>query len=163
MDKRQRPHEAGAQTSGAIQFTKFPVFQKPLPLKIGIREDLVAIGYEPEAVQRFLRRWCSQPEYQAALVSGGSRYDLDGQVCGAIPPEHREIARAQLEAKLTKDKQKSGKTRKPKAWDGLKTPKALPVTKTKSIPSAGKQAALERLQKAVAGTRPTLSLKGGRS
>lgn len=57
----------------------------PLPLKIGIFEDLAAVIGEDQA-RSFLRLWTSRHEYRARLAQGGARYDLNGEPAGEITP-----------------------------------------------------------------------------
>jgi sRNA-binding protein len=69
------------------------------PLKCGIANDLITRGVLLPHECRALGWYTRRRQYQAALAAGGPRYDLDGNVAGAVTPEHAEAAKAAL-AKL---------------------------------------------------------------
>ena len=79
--ERKRRNEVWQRVKAA-----FPVFRdpdNPVPLKIGIREDLAAdIGAED--ARRILAIWCRRAEYQATLIAGAPRYDLTGVPVGEV-------------------------------------------------------------------------------
>lgn len=148
MDQRHKsPHEAGSgnaagvANSGAIiaknsrckeanallaVWSKtYPAFADYKPLAIGIRDRLIAAhpNIDRDIICLALRFRVKARRYLQALSEGEARHNLDGSVAGEVTAEHRGIAKAQLEAKLAKDRQKSGKPRKrAKAWDSLKPP-----------------------------------------
>jgi hypothetical protein len=79
--ERQRRNEVWQTVKAA-----FPVFRhpdNPVPLKIGIREDLAA-GIGAKDARRILAMWCRRAEYQAALIAGAPRYDLTGVPVGEV-------------------------------------------------------------------------------
>lgn len=69
------------------------------PLAIGIDRDLVAqlSEYPRWAVKQALIRWLRthQVRYWQALIQGGPRYDLEGQVRGAVTREQQAQAKQQ--------------------------------------------------------------------
>jgi sRNA-binding protein len=69
------------------------------PLAIGIDKALFATGIlKPWEVRLVLRAYTRRRMYQAALVAGGPRYDLDGTPCGKISAEDQACAAASLAA-----------------------------------------------------------------
>ncbi len=82
---------------------RFPAcfnFTTPQPLKIGIRDDLLALpdGFERPAVKRFLTRYCNRPRYRRCLKAGAVRVDLQGQPAGLVTVEEAEAARTAVAA-----------------------------------------------------------------
>ena len=61
---------------------KYPhLFLIPVPLKVGIRADLLAApdrAFSSASLASFLHKWVSSPEYAAALGRAKCRYDLSG-------------------------------------------------------------------------------------
>ena len=66
----------------------------PVPLKIGIREDILSfaadIAVSKNQTRKALRIWTRRSEYQAQLIAGSPRYGLTGQPEG--PPVSEEQA-----------------------------------------------------------------------
>ncbi len=56
----------------------------PKPLKIGIRQDLIDAGHEPQAVHLALCRYTRLRAYQRTLIAGAVRVDLQGQPAGEV-------------------------------------------------------------------------------
>jgi sRNA-binding protein len=73
------------------------------PLKVGVREDLITLDLLPETeVKIALRAYTQRLQYQKCLAAGGSRFDLNGEPCGAVTSEQAACAAgmvARLEAK----------------------------------------------------------------
>lgn len=73
------------------------------PLAIGITRDVLALtaGEAPRCVLKaFMSRWTSATGYLRALAADGAfRVDLAGHAVGEVSAEHREHARARLEAR----------------------------------------------------------------
>lgn len=71
----------------------------PLPLKVGIRDDLAARypQADTEALGRWLSRWTGTEQYLAQVAASSSRYDLDGAPCGEIAEKDAAQARERLE------------------------------------------------------------------
>ncbi len=65
--------------------------EAPLPLKIGIHRDLVALGIPAAAVRDALQWWAGQPAYRRAVAAGGSRYGLDGAEAGVVTEDQQRI------------------------------------------------------------------------
>jgi sRNA-binding protein len=65
------------------------------PLKIGIRDDLIATGLlTPSECKAALRLYIVRLQYQKALAAGGPRVDLDGIVVGEVASDQAEHAGA---------------------------------------------------------------------
>ena len=78
-----------------------PAFAKRLPLKLGVHQDLIALGLSKQAVRRFLRFWCARRDYLKALARGRPRYDLQGylRACQGQLKDHKEAALEVLHTK----------------------------------------------------------------
>jgi ProP effector len=79
-----------------ILLERFPACFKPFlevkaPLKIGIRQDLVAAApdLDPYAIRLAVRDYCYGRTYhQAAMVAGAQRIGVHGEPAGEVKPEH---------------------------------------------------------------------------
>lgn len=66
------------------------------PLKIGITTDLIARGVTGEdgqplshkRIERAVRDYCLGTKYDAALIAGATRIDLDGHPAGSVSASH---------------------------------------------------------------------------
>jgi ProP effector len=67
------------------------------PLKIGIREDMVAAGFEPRVASRFLYKWTHAPRYLRTLIVGAERIDLNGEPAGTVAEDEATFARERVE------------------------------------------------------------------
>jgi sRNA-binding protein len=134
---------------GALQscVARLSAFARCLPLKIGIHQDLIALGHSKNAVRRYLGWWTKRREYLHALARGGYRYDLAGKLSGTITAEHIADAKQRLQGK-----------KKRKVWEDLKTPKLSMLAKALPKEHSGKDVALEQLNLSTL-ARPKLSLK----
>ena len=78
--------------------------QPPVPLKIGIRNDIAAALGEsvtPVALTAALNRWCRSLAYLKAIAQVGAvRVDLQGQPAGSVTPEEAALARNERMAKF---------------------------------------------------------------
>ena len=81
-----------------------PCFRgKPRPLKIGIFADLVALGYEPEAVRAKLALWTRQPAYLEVCLCYAPRIDVYGSLSGVVTyAQSRHAAGCLLVIKVAK-------------------------------------------------------------
>ena len=74
----------------------------PKPLKIGLGEELIALaGVHPALadlsrtpLRRALKVYTGAPACRKAVARGGPRYDLAGQLAGAVTPEQPADARS---------------------------------------------------------------------
>jgi ProP effector len=69
------------------------------PLKIGIREDIVA--YDVISSRKLglaLRTYCRNPVYLQSIKVGAKRIDLDGNVTSIVTADEEQIARERLRA-----------------------------------------------------------------
>lgn len=73
----------------------------PRPLKIGIREDLIAAGHKRKRIYRALWKYCSLQRYLKATQVGTPRIDLQGQPVGVVTAEEEAIAKAKLSGTWT--------------------------------------------------------------
>ena len=71
-------------------------WQQPHPLKVGIREDLVAEGHPPKAIRRALGAYCSRVKYLKALRAATPRIDLHGQPSGTVTEADEAVAQAKF-------------------------------------------------------------------
>ncbi|WP_440867874.1 ProQ/FINO family protein [Symbiopectobacterium purcellii] len=75
----------------------------PKPLKIGIADDILGdikareLDLSRSKVSAALMFYTQNPAYQEAVLSGGSRFNLNGQPSGEITPEQQTHASGQLE------------------------------------------------------------------
>jgi sRNA-binding protein len=60
--------------------------RQKVPLKLGIAKDILARSPEldPDAIDLMLARYIGGPKYQAALIEGAPRRDLDGLIAGHV-------------------------------------------------------------------------------
>jgi hypothetical protein len=71
-------------------------WKQPRPLKIGIREDLLAAGHDQKKLHRALAKYCSYWRYLKATQTGTPRIDLQGQPVGAVTEAEEAMAKAKL-------------------------------------------------------------------
>jgi sRNA-binding protein len=99
----ERERAARRNALGALLAETFPqVFAAPVPLVIGIREEiasLVSPEYSLEEVDRFLRYWTLRDNYLRSLALGESRLHLDGSISGRPSRMERRLAATQLQKK----------------------------------------------------------------
>ena len=68
-----------------------------LPLKIGIREDIVAYDVFPSRqLSLALRTYCGNPVYLQSIKVGAKRIDLDGNATSIVTADEEKIARERL-------------------------------------------------------------------
>jgi sRNA-binding protein len=69
---------------GAYLADQYPhLFILPVPLKVGIYRDLMAVPERPyggRTLQSFLHKWTRSDAYCAAVERGRCRYGLDGSM-----------------------------------------------------------------------------------
>jgi ProP effector len=71
-----------------------------VPLKVGIHADIIAAGGFDEAdVRRGLAWYVHRSRYISAVIKGGDRIDLDGNVVGRITEAEREDAAERMAAR----------------------------------------------------------------
>jgi ProP effector len=72
------------------------------PLKIGIREDIVAYDLiSSRQLGLALRTYCRNPIYLQSIKVGAGRVDLDGNVISVVTADEEQIARERLFAQGT--------------------------------------------------------------
>ena len=99
--------QARAQAAVAQLRERFPAIFTPAncpPLKIGIHNELVALGFDREMVVVGLRSYCGSSAYLSALREGAVRIGLDGQPTGLVNAEEEKFAAAQLAEKVARAK-----------------------------------------------------------
>lgn len=109
----------------------------PVPLAIRVHKQLTSLGYPFMAVRKALALHVGTPAYLKALAAGGVRVNLDGGPAGEVSEEHRELARAQLEAPAAK------RPKTPLALAGRIDPSKQPQSKT--MPQIELTAALAKI------------------
>ena len=99
--KKARKNFLAAKKWVETSFPKAFNFKEPLPLKIGIRQDLLTLESPLTRRQRskVLSAYLHRPKYLEAVATGAFRYDLKGDPVEEISEEHKEHARAQLALK----------------------------------------------------------------
>src|SRR5690349_7064569 len=83
--------EAACRDAFPAMFVK----KEPVPLALGIREQLLAAfpDVERPTLHRFMQFWTSQLAYLKAMSAKGAvRHNLDGTDAGPVSDEHREFA-----------------------------------------------------------------------
>jgi len=74
------------------------------PLSVGIQAALIAdakargLPITESQITYCLSTYAKRPAYLKALAAGGPRYDLNGQPCGEVLPEHQQEAERRLSA-----------------------------------------------------------------
>ena len=96
-ERRRAEHLAVRQRVEAVLRQRWPaVFCTPrVPLRIGIREDILALAGEdidPVELSAFLRWWVRRLDYADAVAHGEDRRDLDGNPAGC--PDENQIRAA---------------------------------------------------------------------
>ena len=71
-------------------------WKQPRPLKIGIREDLIAAGHDQKMIHRALAKYCARRPYLKATQAGTPRLDLQGQPVGTVTEAEEAVAKAKL-------------------------------------------------------------------
>jgi ProP effector len=135
---------------------------KPLPLKVGVRDDLAARHPDlaPATLRRALKRYCDRRPYQLALArEGACRVDLDGQPAGEVLEDQRKYAKAKLNA------WKSAKgTKSPAPATPAPTPAPTPPEQPESPPAAIPGRPVLRLKRPAGPVvSAAVARKGGRS
>lgn len=70
---------------------------EPKPLRIGVRDDLrVSCGFSHREVKVLLGKWCHESRYLATLVTGATRFGLDGVADGEVTEKQVAVAVAEL-------------------------------------------------------------------
>ncbi|WP_295399284.1 ProQ/FINO family protein [uncultured Thiocystis sp.] len=94
------PEDAASATAPTLDLAaRYPAcfdWRQPRPLKIGIREDLLAVGHPRPAIRRALVAYCSRVKYLKALRAGTPRIDLQGQPAGEVTEDDAADAQAML-------------------------------------------------------------------
>jgi sRNA-binding protein len=89
--------QARAQAAVAQLRERLPAIFTPAncrPLKIGIHNELVALGFDREMVVVGLRSYCGSSAYLSALREGAARIGPDGQLPGLVNAEDEKFAAA---------------------------------------------------------------------
>jgi sRNA-binding protein len=101
LNKRQ----ARAQAAVAELRARFPAIFTAThcrPLKVGIRDDLLAPGLDRPTVMIGLRSYCGSKAYLSALREGAARVGLDGRSIGTVDAQEATVASSQLDKKKAK-------------------------------------------------------------
>lgn len=83
---------------------QFPVFQSASPLAIGIDKQVLARlpGIDKKALRIALGLHTNSTRYLKAMEKAQQRFDLDGNVAGEVPDEHRARASEALKERFKK-------------------------------------------------------------
>ena len=81
----------------------------PRPLKIGIRDDVIAAlpDIPPALISLALGIYTSGVPYRSACIEGAPRIDLDGNPASVVSPDEAAHARAQLDKRQRREKPKA--------------------------------------------------------
>ncbi|MBV5311141.1 ProQ/FinO family protein, partial [Chromatium okenii] len=69
---------------------------KPRPLKVGIRQDLLAAGHDLKTLRCVIGAYCRRRAYLKAMQTGAMRIDLQGQPAGEVTEADAVDARDKL-------------------------------------------------------------------
>lgn len=84
--------------------TKYPLCfnkQNPVPLKIGINEDIFAIlpkYISRGIIRKALAHYTRLSNYLNALISNSNRYNLSGEIVGTISEKERDFAQMKIDS-----------------------------------------------------------------
>jgi sRNA-binding protein len=94
LGKRRRAKIVQAALASHFPNTFFVRPQTKLPLKIGIREDILAEWPEIDAglLDTALRDYTAGTRYWDVLIAGADRIDLNGNPSGIVTPEAQRRA-----------------------------------------------------------------------
>jgi ProP effector len=114
-------HEGIDQLATLYPLCFFREYELRRPLKIGIREDIIAQHPElqPSVIVSALQNYTRGVPYWSTLKAGAARIDLDGNVAGQVTIEDEQAANAKI-AKA----ERRAKARE--IEDRQKTPQSLP-------------------------------------
>jgi ProP effector len=122
------------------------------PLKIGIRDDLVAadIGLTGEAIGRAIGWYVRGPSYLKQVKAGAPRIGLNGGPAGSVTEEEEAHAAARLaEIKARWKRQRDGRQQEKKAKEKAKIePTIIKTVKSNAPPSPPKRLSLRDLREA---------------
>lgn len=95
---RQQIEETRAVLAAAFPHAFAGKGKPKRPLKIGIFEDIRALGSDISGVRlrRALRNYTSGPLYLKAMIAGAARVDLNGDQVGYVTEEQAEHAAKRL-------------------------------------------------------------------
>lgn len=71
---------------------RYPVVAEWKPLAVGVRDELIAVGYSAEVLRRTLYTHVHGIKYKRIVAKGGKRFHLDGSEAQDIESEHIESA-----------------------------------------------------------------------
>lgn len=88
--------------------SEFDVFQKCVPLVIGIDKQLIARlpEHERKVLRTALGLHTNSLRYLKGMANATARFDLDGNVSGEITEAHRTHACATLKDRISKDNER---------------------------------------------------------
>ncbi|TWI35296.1 ProQ/FINO family protein [Mesorhizobium tianshanense] len=100
------------------------------PLKIGIREDLLAAGHDAVEVAVGIGWYIRSSNYRRRQVAGAARLDLDGKPAGVVTEKEAAHAAAALEAvKKAAQKRSAPPAAAPALLDGFAALRAAARTR----------------------------------
>jgi len=133
------------------------------PLKTGIHADLVRHLPEIDAtlLRRALANHTARDGYLLALIHhrGNHRYDLQGNVAGAVTPEERAAALQRLDASTQRGQAKAERVRTHKAREE-KRKKQREIERKNREAKAARKAEYERVQRESAARKAALAAQG---
>src|SRR5215467_4944494 len=108
MSNRRRAATLAAVTALIEMFPAAFTSTARKPLKLGIRDDLIARGIAAEVATKVLAAYCTSTGYLNATKAGAARIDLDGNEVGAVTAEEAEHAAQKLAVAAERAKSDAG-------------------------------------------------------
>ena len=133
------------------------------PLKLGIHADLIARApdLDPALLRRALANHTQRDGYLLALVHGRDdhRYDLDGNLVGAVTPEERTEAQKRLDTSTKRGQDKAARVREHQEREA-KRKKQREIERKNREAKAARKAEHERIQREIAARKAALIAQG---
>lgn len=120
-NKASKPEIQQVRTALSLAFPACiaPKGGKKKPLKIGIRQDLMAAAREHfptmsrRLIDAFLRDYCGGPNYLKAVIKGAARVDLQGSFAGFVSADEALFAQECLRRINVREAQIKAKRKNP--------------------------------------------------
>ena len=133
------------------------------PLKLGIHADLIARApdLDPVLLRRALANHTQRDGYLLALVHGRDdhRYDLDGNLVGAVTPEERTEAQKRLDTSTKRGQDKAARVREHQEREEQRK-KQREIERKNREAKAARRAEHERIQQKIAARKAALIAQG---
>lgn len=105
--------------------------KQPIPLKIGIHEDMFALALADMPgimwIKRALRYYVSSPRYLREMVAGKARINLQGEQVGAVSEQEALHAKERLLSYRKKKEKQISQTQEPTPVKEVQSEEITPV------------------------------------